>query len=369
MFQQSNLSLFVSPVVTFANMALQKVASVDKQRLLLAYERGQDYVQLSSQLGIKADTAYRIIKRTVQRNGVVEVPRGGKRREKVDAEMKLFVENLLEENPALTLKSINNLLQHRLPHKPHVSDRTIGNICDALLYTVKNLQLQPVNRNAIHIKEERISYANWFLQDAILMPFIVFVDESGFNMWTCRSQGRSKKGTPATKVVCNQRGGNVTLLLAISPQIGVVHSMFSLTSTTKLLFQEFINSVVNAIPQDGRGVVVMDNAPIHSGVTSPRPDVVIKFLPPYSPPLNPIEEAFSCWKADLKSILSQPHIHALVTDGEAATNAGMTMQQWRSYHLRQLGINSLLTITHTKCQNFMNHSLGFLHRCLNSEDI
>lgn len=346
-----------------------RISSLDKQRLLTAFQNGQDYVLLAGHLGVKADTAYRIVQRCLKRNGVVAVARGGITVEKVDTEMKTVVEEIIEENPCVTLKVINERLRQRCPGKPHVCDRTIGNICDGLLYTVKKLQIHGVNRNADHVKVERILYANWFLQEAILATRLVFVDESGFNMWTTRSQGRSKRGTPATKVVCAQRGDNVTLLLAISPHTGVIHFEFVRTSTTKLIFQEFINNAANSLPVVGETFIIMDNASVHSGAISPRADIVLKNLPPYSAPLNPIEEAFSCWKAALKAKLSETENHAIVMNAEEAAAAGMSLHQWRLHHLVNIGVQCMPVITQDKCQRFFNRSVSFVHRCLNSEDI
>lgn len=347
-------------------MARQTISVVDKQRLVSAFENGQDYTLLAGQLGVKDNTAYKIIQRTLQRDGIVNLPRGGKKAEKVDEEMRAFVEDQIERDPCITLKALNAKLRLQLPNKPQVCDRTISNICDGLLFTVKDVQLQPANRNAPHVKEERIEYANWFLQHAVLQPHIVFVDESGFNAWTCRSKGRSRRGTPATKVVSNQRGNNVTLMLAISPQRGVLHHHFTQNSTSKALFEQFIADLGEKMPVvGGQSIVVMDNAPIHHGIQPPRADILMKFLPPYSSPLNPIEEAFSVWKSALKARLSTPENQAIL----ANPGPGYSLHQWRLLHLQQLGALCLPAITVEKCHHLYNHSLAFLHKCLHNEDI
>jgi hypothetical protein len=360
--------------IVFFKMALpvtrSSISTLDKQRLVSAHANGDDYILLATQLQIKPNTAYKIVQRSIARNGVVELPRGGTTNSKVDQEMMVVVEDIIEANPLVTLKTINILLRQRLPHKPVVSDQTVSNICDALLFTVKRIQLHSINRNSASVKEERIVYANWFLQNAILTPILVFVDECGYNMWTSRGQGRSRCGVPATKVVCGQRGNNVSLLLAISPHLGVVHYEFVHSSTTKVHFQAFINTVVNYLPVGaGESCIIMDNAPIHNGVVSPQENAALKHLPPYSSPLNPIEEAFACWKSAVKSKLSEPEVHAMVSDFQLAAAAGMNMHQWRIHHLVNIGSSCIPVITHEKCQRFFNRSVAFLHRCLNSEDI
>ena len=42
------------------------------------------------------------------------------------------------------------------------------------------------------------------------------MDECGFNIWTARTHGRSYKGQRAVRVVCGQRGQNLSLLMADS---------------------------------------------------------------------------------------------------------------------------------------------------------
>ena len=60
-----------------------KVSVADKERLYQALVRGDDYVRLAEILGMNRTTAYHIIRRGNQREGVVALPRGGKRTEKV----------------------------------------------------------------------------------------------------------------------------------------------------------------------------------------------------------------------------------------------------------------------------------------------
>ena len=76
------------------------------------------------------------------------------------------------------------------------------------------------------------------------------------------------------------------------------------------IFEDFIdNSLLkHVMPFNGRNpssVVILDNVSIHhtNGVVQVLHSigVLVHYLPPYSPDLNPIEEAFSKVKADLKA--------------------------------------------------------------------
>lgn len=71
----------------------------------------------------------------------------------------------------------------------------------------------------------------------------------------------------------------------------------------KETYREFMEEIV--LPQTKRGdVVIMDNARIHKNSFDPqrfrRKGVQIKYLPPYSPDLNPIEKMWSKVKSILR---------------------------------------------------------------------
>lgn len=78
--------------------------------------------------------------------------------------------------------------------------------------------------------------------------------------------------------------------------------------------RELIQKVAGTDMQDG--YLVMDNARIHK--THEVRDVVrstnltIKYLPPYSPMLNPIEKCFSKIKTHTRQVLGDNRYHNLV---------------------------------------------------------
>ena len=125
---------------------------------------------------------------------------------------------------------MNEILKDCLPDKPSISDHRLGRICDGMFYSLKKLSIQPQNRNSDSVKQERIVYANWFLSNLVDKK-CVYIDESGINLWTHRTRGRSKIGTLAVRQVNFHRGKNVTLLLAISETDGVIESKFNLGGT------------------------------------------------------------------------------------------------------------------------------------------
>ena len=95
----------------------------------------------------------RSIRRGNQREGVVALPRGGQRMEKVTAEKQRTVLDIVHEHPDFTLVAINRELRARLPGALRVSTSTISNILQGQLITMKKLEDVPAVRNSDATKE------------------------------------------------------------------------------------------------------------------------------------------------------------------------------------------------------------------------
>ena len=115
------------------------------------------------------------------------------------------------------------------------------------------------------------------------------------------------KRTRAQKLVA--RGRHVSAICAMSLS-GVLECQFENGSVNGVTFRNFIEKSLlpHLMPFNGtneHSVVVMDNAAIHhvEGISELIESVgaLLIFLPPYSPDLDPIEEAFSSVKSYLKA--------------------------------------------------------------------
>ena len=93
------------------------------------------------------------------------------------------------------------------------------------------------------------------------------------------------------RIVGGQRGRNVTLIAAISDRVGILYRETHVTTVTKGTFRHFLTSL-QAILGDEEAVLIMDNAPVHMDMQNDFPNLEIKYLPAYSPFLNPIENFF-----------------------------------------------------------------------------
>lgn len=188
----------------------------------------------------------------------------------------------------------------------------------------------------------------------------IYLDEAGFNLAKGRRRGRNVIGHRATVDVPGQRGGNITMCAAISehgvltriPIIGPYNTQHLLT---------FLDTLYrDLIPDDERGlirddlpkyVVVWDNVSFHRSNTirqwfAPHYRMLMEFLPPYSPFLNPIEEFYSAWR--WKVYDRQPHTQITLL---AAMDAACE------------------DITAHACRGWIRHSKRFFPRCIAREDI
>ena len=131
---------------------------------------------------------------------------------------------------------------------------------------------------------------------------LVFVDVMGTNISLPPVHGWAKKGQRARCAVARNRDKNTTLLASTSVE-GMRTSLAVEGATTAAVFDTYVEQVLAPSLRRGQ-VVVMDNLSAHKGA---RVKELIEgrgcellYLPPYSPDLNPIEEAFSKIKGLLR---------------------------------------------------------------------
>jgi transposase len=131
---------------------------------------------------------------------------------------------------------------------------------------------------------------------------LVFVDEMGTNTSLAPLYAWSRRGERAFASVPRNWGANVTLLASMSAG-GMGPCLAVEGPTTREVFEAYLKGVLAPSLKPGQ-LVVMDNLSSHKG---PRVRELIEekgcevlYLPPYSPDLNPIEEAFAKLKALLR---------------------------------------------------------------------
>jgi transposase len=147
----------------------------------------------------------------------------------------------------------------------------------------------------------------------------VFVDECSTNTSLSPIYGWSRRGRRVRFEAPRNWGANVTLLWSMSSE-GMGPSLAVEGVTTKAVFEAYAGRVLAPSLSPGQ-IVVMDNLSAHKGE---RVRELIEgrgcellYLPPYSPDLNPIEEAFAKLKASLRKAGARTREALLEATGRA----------------------------------------------------
>lgn len=131
---------------------------------------------------------------------------------------------------------------------------------------------------------------------------LVFVDEMGANTSLAPLYAYSPRGCRAYAKVPRNRGKNTTLLTSMSLE-GMGSALAVEGTTNHEVFEAYVEQVLCPTLREGQAVV-MDNLSSHKGERIreliEEQGCELLYLPPYSPDLNPIEEAFAKIKGLLR---------------------------------------------------------------------
>lgn len=134
---------------------------------------------------------------------------------------------------------------------------------------------------------------------------LVFVDESGFGLDMTLLYAYAPKGERAYGVVPKNRGENTSLIAALSLHEGLTAAMTLTGAVDSLAFDAYLKRVLCPSLRPGQ-IVVLDNLAVHKRQVVQEAIMArgceVLFLPPYSPDLNPIEQAFSKIKTHVRRL-------------------------------------------------------------------
>lgn len=163
---------------------------------------------------------------------------------------------------------------------------------------------------------------------------VVFIDETWAKTNMTRTYGRSPRGERLAAAVPYGRWQTTTFLGAMR-STGFVAPLCIEGAINSALFQAWVEQHLVKVLRPG-DVVVMDNLSSHKGAriiaAIEAVGATVRYLPPYSPDLNPIELAFSKFKK-------------LLRDGAERT----TEKLWR------LCGQVLDLFTESECRNYLRH--------------
>jgi hypothetical protein len=170
---------------------------------------------------------------------------------------------------------------------------------------------------------------------------LVFVDEMGTNTSLSSLYAWALKAQRARWSVPRNRGPNTTLLASMNSE-GMGPCLAVVGSLSATVFEAYVERVLVPTLRPGQ-VVVMDNLSAHKGdrvrELIEQQGCELLYLPPYSPDLNPIEEAFAKIKELMRKAEARAHEGLIETIGAAIS-----------------------AVTATDAQGFFNHC-GYRLQC------
>lgn len=131
---------------------------------------------------------------------------------------------------------------------------------------------------------------------------LVFVDESGTNLAMTPRYGRAPRGERVVGTAPRNHGSNTTLVAALSLD-GIPAAMTVEGAMDRLAFDVFVTEILAPSLRPGQ-IVIWDNLSVHNSAVAQQwieaRGCQLLWLPPSSPDLTPIEQAFSKIKTGLR---------------------------------------------------------------------
>jgi transposase len=131
---------------------------------------------------------------------------------------------------------------------------------------------------------------------------LVFVDESGASTRMVRLYGRAQRGRRVVSRVPWGHWKTVTLVAGLRLD-GLTAPFVVDCAMNGAIFIEYLRQCLVPTLRPG-DIVIIDNLPAHKGdqvrQSIEAAGATLRYLPPYSPDLNPIEQSFAKIKAHLR---------------------------------------------------------------------
>jgi transposase len=144
---------------------------------------------------------------------------------------------------------------------------------------------------------------------AIAVEDMVFLDETGIHLAMSRRYGWAPRGERLVGSVPFNRGKNITVIGALTYRGMLTELMFE-GALDGPAFRAFVQQCLVPKLRPGQ-VVILDNLSAHRDAEAREAieaaGASLLFLPPYHPDLDPIENAWSKFKAKLRSAAARIH--------------------------------------------------------------
>ena len=180
-----------------------------------------------------------------------------------------------------------------------------GQSCDDAPGDHPTLRVEPEIKSRRASERSEAKRAVWRERTRGIDPArFVWVDGTGNDLGLTRTHSRAPRGQRAHATVPSKRGKNRTLITALTPD-GMGPGLLLDEAIDRVTFDGYIiHRLAPTLKPDQ--IVVVDNLKVkytdRAKAAIEARGAQLWYLPPYSPDLNPIEEAFSKIKTGLRTI-------------------------------------------------------------------
>ncbi|ETV68337.1 hypothetical protein H257_15660 [Aphanomyces astaci] len=194
-------------------------AEAEKMRVLVAYKEYKDWKLVVKDNGVAMTT----VRRVVNKGHVNKKLSGGARmgRSKVIPAIRDALERNVNDNCSYTFTAMKKFIAKDFPGV-ELSLQTISRHLLGMLYTTKTLRIEPATCNNDVNKTKPKAFVETLLTHQQDGDYIVYYDETNFNIYCHRTLGRAKKVQRATLVPPPSKGPNLQVQCAVSAEHGLV---------------------------------------------------------------------------------------------------------------------------------------------------
>uniref|UniRef100_A0A914X533 Tc1-like transposase DDE domain-containing protein n=1 Tax=Plectus sambesii TaxID=2011161 RepID=A0A914X533_9BILA len=274
----------------------KRVAQLSKrdfETMLSMHMQGKSALEIATSLNCSKWCVYKRLTEMLKdgRNCIPDERKRG-RKPKEYEEISHKLREIVHDDNSLNM---NGIRQRMLAEGFEMSKPTLCRLLSRPGITRKRLKRVTIDSTLPRIVEARKNYARALAN--VPNSRLIFLNETEINLHNCPNYGYSPRGVEAVIQRPANRGRNVSNLMAISANAVVAHKALC-GSYNAVLFEKFLNENVERIKAvHERPIAVMDNARFHHSRNVKeffeRNNIECRYLPVYSPELNPIEECFS----------------------------------------------------------------------------
>jgi len=353
----------------------RKLDNLTRARIIGMRQAGLSFRKISKKTGVHYSTCYDAWRR-FKATGRVEhrhtQPRRGTT--KYTAAMKEFIVASFLLMISTSSRIVKEVFGYKYPHTS-ISISTVRRIRMEGRITLKSIRTRPVRWNTRPTIKKRQEYAAWRHNNiAATKCRYLFYDEQNYNIAMTSSVGYACRGVNAVlKKPTRTKGGATSLHLCVSPDYGYVAMHVVAKDTDAVTAASFIGTLAKRLkffdrcearyPGGGKSrlpwLLILDNEKQHHTANVRRQleghGIPYKFLPPYSPFLNPIQHCFSLVSGHLTSGFTFRELNG-------ARSGSASNRQFKRLAKRIIAA-AQATVTALKVREFLQFSDGFLHAC------